>query len=548
MIRLSKIFLFGILFCFSQHICAQNDNRHILSGNLQLTGNFFIADSVIEASNTPQFDYQLYGAESWMQLNYSGFGFDVGLRFDAFHNSNLLNRQASYSDQGIGRWFIKKRIQKLGISAGFLYDQIGSGLIFRAFEDRTLLIDNALAGLRMTYDLGENWQVKAFTGRQKQQFELYAPIVKGGSIEGFIAPKELEEGKTAWSLAPGIGLVNRTFDDNTMDQIVGEVANYLPENQIIPNYNTYAFSVFNTLTFGNFGWYVEGAYKSKDVFVDPFATRKTATGETALGIIVSKPGNVFYTNLSYGKKGFGGNLEYKRTENFTLRTDPFAQLNRGTINFLPPMARVNTYRLTARYAPATQELGEQAVQLDLRYNPTRKLGFNLNVSNITNLSNDLLYREIYTEVIYKYKRKWTITGGLQIQNYNQDIFENKPGVPLVETITPYVEYLYKFDRKKSLRAEVQFMSTDQDFGDWIFALAEFSVAPHWIFTVSDMYNLEDIRSQPYHYPRVDVAYIRNANRFGLSFIKQVEGIVCTGGICRLEPAFSGVRLNITSTF
>ena len=326
------------------------------------------------------------------------------------------------------------------------------------------------------------------------------------------------------------------------------MAAYLPEDEVKPRFNTYAFSLYNTLSLGDFSWYVEGAYKTPDVFVDPFATRVTLTGDKTLGKLVDRSGSIVYTTLGYSTKGLGITAEYKRTENFTFRTEPFVLANMGAVNFLPPMSRVNTFRLNARYAPATQELGEQAVQLDIRYSPSRKLGFNVNFSNITNLDNDLLYREIYTEAVYKYKRKWVLTGGLQLQNYNQDIYENKPGVPLVETITPYVEFLYKFDRKKSLRTEFQFMSTDQDFGDWVFALAEFSIAPHWTITLSDMYNLEDVRSAPHHYPRVDLFYTFKANKFSLSYIKQVEGIVCTGGICRLEPAFSGVRLAVNSTF
>jgi hypothetical protein len=36
--------------------------------------------------------------------------------------------------------------------------------------------------------------------------------------------------------------------------------------------------------------------------------------------------------------------------------------------------------------------------------------------------------------------------------------------------------------------------------------------------------------------------------FGVSYVKQVEGIVCTGGVCRYEPAFNGVRLNLQARF
>ena len=50
------------------------------------------------------------------------------------------------------------------------------------------------------------------------------------------------------------------------------------------------------------------------------------------------------------------------------------------------------------------------------------------------------------------------------------------------------------------------------------------------------------------YPTFGVVYVNKANRFQLRYVKQVEGIVCSGGVCRLEPAFSGVRFNVSSNF
>jgi len=100
---------------------------------------------------------------------------------------------------------------------GYIYDQIGSGIIFRAYEERPILIDNALYGVRLGYDLSEDWQIKVMTGRQKQQFEQYSPVIKAFNIDGFIAGKE----DSKWSLSPGFGIVNRTYDDETMQTIVG---------------------------------------------------------------------------------------------------------------------------------------------------------------------------------------------------------------------------------------------------------------------------------------------------------------------------------------
>lgn len=563
---LSNCLLILTFFLFQGIIPAQNVSR--ISGNLEANGNFFMRDTLIGASGNPQFDHQLYGAEAWLNLNYSNWGFDMGLRFDLFNNSNRFNPNSSYSAQGIGRWYISKSIDKLHLTGGYIYDQIGSGILFRAYEERALLIDNALLGVRMAYDIAPDWKVKVFTGKQKQQFDLYGQVIKGGSIEGFFA---VGDSTKPVSFSPGFGMVNRTTDDNTMEKLVAEVGTYIPSERIPLKYNVYAYSLFNTLTWGNFSWYVEGAYKSREAIFDDFALRTILTPDdvfTVPGKFVSRDGSVLYSSLSYAGGGFGVTVEGKRTENFRFRTSPFLRLeklNDGLIAFIPPLTRINTYRLTGRYNAATQELGELAFQIDARYALNKKWAFNVNYSDIKNLDDLRLYQEIFTEVQYKPTRDWQILAGLQMQQYNQEIFETKPNVPLVKTFTPYADVLYKINRKKAIRFEAQYMfvgedkaaDAKQDYGDWVFGLVEYSIAPHWTFTASDMFNISPGKNSPektagkkekVHYPRFDVFYTYKANRFSLSYIKQVEGVVCSGGICRLEPAFHGVRLTVNSTF
>lgn len=41
-----------------------------LTGNLEINANFFMRDTLIGAANTPQYDRQLFGADSWLNLNY----------------------------------------------------------------------------------------------------------------------------------------------------------------------------------------------------------------------------------------------------------------------------------------------------------------------------------------------------------------------------------------------------------------------------------------------------------------------------------------------
>ena len=538
-----------------------------LFGSLDLRGNFYIRDSLIGAANIPQYDRQKYGANAWLNLNYNYAGFQVGVRFDLFQNSQLLNPTASYTAQGIGRWFVKKDLKKLSIAGGYLYDQIGSGIIFRAYEARALAIDNALYGLRLSYQFADDWTVTGFTGRQKRQFDLFESNFRAIRVEGF-ATAGTEEKPITFS--PGFGAVGRTFDDNTINSLVATLNTYLEQDAFVPNYNTYAFSLYNTLSAGPLTWYVEGAYKTDDALNDPFGVRTTASGQEVTGnTFFEADGTVLYTSLSYAKKGYGITLEGKRTENFSFRNRPQAVLNRAIVNFLPAMSRENTYRLTTRYVAATQELGEYALKANIMIKPSRKLSFLINGSYINTLEDVLLYRELYTQVEYKPNRDWIVKGGLQLQNYNQAIYQFKPGIPNVDAITPFVDVLYKLSRRNALRVEAQYMNTGQytdpesgktlhqDYGNWVFGQVELTLAPNWTFTASDMYNAAPGKLSPVdesgekvqlHYPRFDIFYNYKTTRYSLSYVKQVEGIVCTGGVCRLEPAFSGVQATLLATF
>ena len=531
-------------------------DQGVFSGNFESNFNVFLRDSLIGATNTPQYDQELTGGEAWLNLNYSIKGLNLGVRFDMFNNSNLFNPTGSYTDQGIGRWFINKQINKFNVEVGYIYDQIGSGIIYRAWESRPLLIDNSLLGVKAVYDINDDWKIKAFTGKQKFLFGVNPGIIKGAAVDGYLS---LGSEESPINMSPGFGIVNRTLEDETMDLIIDNVKSYIPEEQIKPVYNVYLFSLYNTMSYKSLTWYVEGAYKTEEAFFDSAEPRTELTGVQTFGKFRKEAGSILYSSLSFAKGKLGVTIEGKRTENFNFRSDPNLSLNRGLINYIPPMNRFNTYRLTARYAPATQDLSEQAFQADVRYRLNKKLSFVANFSNITDLRDEknLLYREVLGEVVYKYKRQWQLTGGLQLQKYNQQVYEVKPDVPLVSTVTPYLDFLYKFSRKKSLRFETQYMSTKEDFGSWFFALAEFGLAPHWIFEASAMYNVTPSDKSPKDsagnslnilYPTLGVVYVNKANRFQLRYVKQVEGIVCSGGICRLEPAFSGVKFSVSSNF
>ena len=86
-------------------------------------------------------------------------------------------------------------------------------------------------------------------------------------------------------------------------------------------------------------------------------------------------------------------------------------------------------------------------------------------------------------------------------------------------------------------------------GDWGMALLEYTISPHWFFTIQDMYNYgNEIAEKQLHYLNIAVGFIKGANRFEIGYGKKREGIFCVGGVCKLVPSSNGFSINISSSF
>lgn len=97
-----------------------------LSGDLMTNVNFYQRDSTILTPDNSLYNDYLSGGESWLSLRYNYKGFTAFLRADAFHNSNLYDPKMAISGFGIGAWSLSKDIKGLQVTAGYIYDQIGS--------------------------------------------------------------------------------------------------------------------------------------------------------------------------------------------------------------------------------------------------------------------------------------------------------------------------------------------------------------------------------------------------------------------------------------
>jgi hypothetical protein len=529
-----RFFIAGCLFSLLSFSATAQGN---FFGGIQTGTDFFIRDSTIGAANTPHYDNLKTGSNIWFDLNYANndLQLDAGVRMDFFLNSNLHNPGTPYNALGVGRFYVRKKFKDLEIMAGHFYEQIGTGIIFRSYEDRFLGIDNALLGGHVKYNLFDKVSIRAFAGVQKDRLKLHRPVIQGFALES-----ELKFGDHV-QLLPGAGFVNRTIDQESMDFIVGAIETYDTSQRFVPKYNTYAVSAYNTLNVGNVSWYIEAAYKSHEAIPD------------FVGTLIDKPGNVLFTTLTYSTKGFGVTGQFKRTENFVLRTSPNEILLNGMVSYIPPTAKQNSLRLLSRYNAASQQLEELSYSLDVTMTPKDGHVVNLNYSEVRLFDNELLFREVYGDYEWRISKKFRLELGFQYLVYNQLFYEGESYNKKSSAVayTPFAELVWKVNRKHALRFEVQQQTNDGDYGSWVYGLIEYSLAPWFSIAVSDMYNYGPNPGRvntDEHYYSVLTAFRKDQMRFSAGFVRQVAGVVCTGGICRFEPAFNGVRLTFNTTF
>lgn len=85
---------------------------------------------------------------SYMNAFYTQGNFKAGMRIESYlpHINGYPNR---FNGTGLGVRYIGYANEIVDVTLGNFYEQFGSGLLFRAYEDRALGYDNAMDGMRL---------------------------------------------------------------------------------------------------------------------------------------------------------------------------------------------------------------------------------------------------------------------------------------------------------------------------------------------------------------------------------------------------------------
>ncbi|MBX3042398.1 MAG: hypothetical protein KIT33_07210 [Candidatus Kapabacteria bacterium] len=531
---------------------SQGFDAGSISGNVQIEAQSYTPDSLMGA---PVVDEKIL-SNAFVNLIYRNQGVEIGFRYENYLNP-ILGFDARLKGQGVPYRYITYREDKFEITGGDFYEQFGSGLILRAYQEVALGIDNAIDGFRFKLRPVDGVEFTGLIGQNRVFWAKGEGIIRGGNLN-----IELND------LFPELMPENYRF---TLGGSV--VSKYQPDRDIflkMPE-NVLAYSARAGVISNDFAIDAEYAYK----YNDPNATNRQKYN-IGQGLIVKS---------SFYGDGIGVALNAHWIDNMDMRSDRNARAQELFLNFIPPLTKQHAYALTSLYPLATQFNNEAGIQLEVTYQIPRgsaiggKYGtmltfnysdvFTIDTNNIDEftynskflgIGNKRYFRDINLEISRKWSNKFKTDATLLNIIYDRDVMENE-GAPLYGSVFQNVIVMdaqYMFDNGHSLRGEFQHSWSVQDSaiiepenmnGNWAHLLVEYTIAPSWYFTVYDQFNYgNDDPDRRIHYINGSIAYLTGTTRLQVGFGKQRGGIICVGGICRAVPASNGVFLSLTSTF
>lgn len=487
---------------------------------------------------------------------------DAGARVE-YMDYPLPGFEKDFQGWGVSHLYMKAKFdQGVELTIGDIYDQFGSGFIFRSYEERSLGIDNALRGLRLNISGVDGLSLKLLGGVQRRYWDWDDDYLVGGAdaevnIDRFST--KMQDKGISWMV--GASVVAKHEEDEML--LVNPV-----QRLNLPEVVT-AFDVRTRYQQGNYSFLAEYAMKSQDPSFD--------------NGYIYKRGNALMLSASYSKRGVSALLQAKRSEDMSFRSRRSMNGTSTFLNHMPAFAYQHTYALAALYPYATQMAGgEWAMQGEFGYTFKRnsflggKYGTNLKLnisyiraidresvtdgkvmgtdgytSSFFKFGDETYYQDINLQLEKKISKAFKLNLMYMNQRYNQGVIEGHGG--MINSDIFVGEGKYQFNKKLTLRGEFQYLTTSHVSGDWMYGLLELSVLPYLMFTVSDMYGKPAINGgldygDKEHYYMASVTFNYNAHRIMAGYGRTRAGYNCSGGVCRYVPASKGVNISYNYSF
>ncbi|MBT6448747.1 MAG: hypothetical protein HOK38_08385 [Flavobacteriaceae bacterium] len=548
-----KYTFYLILFFFNSSILYSQILKNLTSSYESYSAYY------LDDSKTGDFTYEdRFRSNNYLNLKSNiGYNWNFELQIESYLPTALLNYSPNFKDTGISTFNISYNKDNLNLSLGNFYEQFGSGMILRSWEDRSLGINNSIMGLNAKYRINDKINFTTLIGNQKKGFKYSKGYIVGFDSE-FDLSKILKNNST---FLLGISYVGRN-DQKTKSDFYDEMTNLYSAR--IDYSSSYFYSN------------IELVNKSKNPIV--------IFGSVSDTFI--KEGSAILFNSGFFKDGLGLDFTFRRLENMSLFSEKEAYgnlYNESIVNYLPAITKQHDYSLTNLYVYAAQpnvsfqsnsltKAGEIGIQTDLYYFIEQetflggKYGTNLainasvwnNLDGTYDFSNQNYETDLFgfgekyfSEISFEIRKKWSPKFDNILlyvnQYYNKRLIEETSSE--VKSNIFVLENTYKINDNKSLRLELQHLSTKDDTKNWSAFGLEYNLSSAVSLYVTDLYNYQNpVKEKKIHYYNFGGSYSKGINRYTVNYGRQRGGLVCTGGICRYVPESTGLSFSITTSF
>jgi len=524
---ISAVFL-GLSVCAWAQSEEEEGRKGFVSGGFETNTIYYVEDT----QNSSVVPDGSLGSNNYVKVDFGYGKFQGGLQAEGYF-PGLQGYPSELKGIALTHKYVQMSDSRFTVRAGDFYEQLGSGLLFRAYEERSLGVNTALMGVYGRY--GNDWiGVKAFLGVPKHYLEYNMDSRVAGADLSFSLARLLK-----WDD------INLSFEGSVLNKYqalaVGDDA-----SGCTPTVNGFSARAL----FGWLGLTLKGEYVRRGADVAMHNGYNTAVA------------NAILAEASYTWEGLGVNLTFRKLDNMSLQSDRYENRMFTLLNYMPSLTQQHEYSLAALNPYVCQTEGEIGGQADVYYFFPRKTkiggvkGMRVHANFSTyygpresavltqELGNELYFRDLTVDAERWFGKKFKTILLFTWQTYNNRV-GNHPSDEVWNSYTAVADMTFKFNQKHALRCELQHLYNAADRGSWAAGTLEYSIAPAWSFSVTDIWNYGGSKT---HYYNGGVSYAHSRSRFSLNFGRFKEGYQCAGGVCRLIPAYTGVNFAVTTSF
>jgi cytochrome c biogenesis protein CcmG/thiol:disulfide interchange protein DsbE len=438
--------------------------------------------------------------DNWLDISYQFGGFRTGVMFRSEAPSEFGDRE-----HRIEHRFFEFDSGEFSIRAGHFFGIFGRGLVFNSYEDRVVRVDTRLDGVTAT------WRRDGLTATMFSGSPSVQPVDVRGLDSEYSFNKGLKVGVTGLTYRP---------DD------------HLSQLQEVNREWFYAARLRQNFAFGDY--YLEYGLRTLDVTEDYYSG---LAPEELEGF--HDDGEALYANVNLYQGPFSASWERSYYKRYAVvpNADGKTALNRP-----PSLTREFTWTLMNRDPHNLDQTNERGHNLDLMFSEGDWTAV-ASGARLKQLSGETVYELAYGSLQKDHVGPFKFTGGFGYQEAED----------LRQTVVGEVTWKATENASWTLQAEHQHVRLDGGYGYTLGAFdnqwfkLEYEQAPSWAVAVfyetsnkSDDQRPSTEKEGPFPAAQITYTLSRGGN-LNLWAGKRQAGYLCSGGVCKFEPAFEGVE-------